>query len=124
MPDVDFIDRNNVNNSLDKLAGFAGRLLYVLNYGVELKSFAGAEVGDAAATSPIDAILRHFGFDAAYTVETSGGAGDGDVTYTPSSDISEAPAGTDAGSATIQGFKDDVRHIMAGAFGNGVMNLS
>lgn len=98
--------------TFDTLPTIQGLTLFECSFKTELKN--GGTAGTVYA--PLDAAIRACGFTGSTAVSTS-------VTYTPETSASNSSFFGAGRSATIEVYKDGLKHVVAGAVGNMKLSL-
>jgi len=109
-PTGELLRREFQRASLSPLEHVIGMKEYELTFMTELKGSGTANAGGSGDIPEIDPLLQACGMNPTFTAESSGGAGDGDITYDPVSDSLK--------SVTLYWYNDGLLHKMLGAVGN------
>ena len=110
-PQVTRISRRPARHGFGKIAGFNSPMHAVLTFDYAAIGNGAIQNGSAGSAVEIDILLRACDLAAAYTAESTGGAGDGLVTYAPT-------RATDEGTSLSFYFHTEgKRHIVKGAKG-------
>lgn len=110
------LQRNFVRSSISPLPPAIGMKEVDVTFKTELKGSGTANAGGSTGVPEIDPLLQACGFASTLTAETTGGAGDGHIDYSP---ISSALK-----SVTLYVYLDGLVHKVTGCVGNAKVNLS
>ncbi len=113
-PVPELLTRNYSRPSFSPLPHVVGMKHVQVTFKTELKGSGSADAGGAGDVPEIDPLLLACGMAKTLTAESSGGAGDGDVTYDPAS--------TALKSCTIWIYKGEVLHKIVGCVGSFKIN--
>ncbi|MCF8719212.1 phage tail tube protein [Nitrospina gracilis] len=109
-PTGEVLRREFQRSSLSPLPHVIGLKESELTFSTELKGSGTANAGGAGDIPEIDPLLQACGMNPTFTAESSGGAGDGDITYNPVSSSLK--------SVTLYWYNDGLLHKLLGAVGN------
>lgn len=114
-PSGEVLKRNFVRSSLSPLPPAIGMKEVDITFKTELKGSGTANAGGATGVPEIDPLLQACGFASTLTAETTGGAGDGHIDYSPISDNKP--------SVTLYVYFDGIVHKVMGCVGNFKLDL-